>query len=140
MNHREWEMHERWYLIIGGVLMTLLGLARGVGGLALLTQGVAADPNIQATDIAVSMVGAFLLLLGLVLVVAAVGVIRKRHSFWLVGVICIMTFVVDGAVNGFVLYGRAGNQGTIINVIAAALILACLLLGKSALRNGTVQR
>ena len=132
-------MQRRWYLIIGGVLMILLGLARGLGGLALLTHGAAADPKIQATDSAVSTVGVILLLLGLALIAAAVGVFRRLHSFWFVGVICTVAFVADGAINGFVLYGRPGGQGTIVNVIAAALILACLLLGKNALRSGAVQ-
>ena len=133
-------MQRHWYLIIGSVLMILLGLARGLGGLALLTQGAAADPNIQATGSAVSTVGVVLLLLGLALVAAAIGVCRRLHSFWLVGVICTVAFVADGAINGYVLYGRPGAQGTIVNVVAAALILTCLLLGKSALRNGAAQQ
>lgn len=132
-------MQKRWFLISGGVLMILLGLARGTGGFVLLTKGAATDPNIQATGSAISILGILLLLLGLALVVAAVGVLRRLHSFWLVGAICTAAFVVDGAINGYVLYGRPGDQGTIVNVIAAALILTCLLFGKDALRNGASQ-
>ncbi|MBC8426589.1 hypothetical protein H8E07_20935 [bacterium] len=128
------------YLIIAGFLMISLGLARGAGGLVLLTQGAAADPNIQATDTAVSTAGVVLLLLGLALIVAAIGVFRRLRPFWLVGLVCTVSFVVDGAINGFVLYGSPRDKGTIVNVVAAALILACLLLGRSALRNRAVQR
>ncbi len=132
-------MQKQLFLIVGSVLMILLGLARGVGGFVLLTKGAATDPNIQATGSAVSTVGIFLLVLGLALVVAAVGVLRRRYSFWLVGAICTVAFVVDGVINGYVLYGQPGDQGTIVNVIAAAFILACLLFGKDALRNGAAQ-
>lgn len=86
------------------------------------------------------MVGAFLLLLGLALIVAAVGVFRRLRSFWLFGTICTVAFVIDGAINGYVLYGQPGDQGTIVNVIVAALILACLLFGKGALRGGAAQQ
>jgi hypothetical protein len=132
-------MKKRRYLIIGGVLMSLLGLARGVGGLVLLTRGAAADPNIQATDTAVLLAGVTLALLGSALIAAGVGVFRMLRSFWLLGIICTVAFVVDGAINGLVLYGHPGDRGTIANVIVAALILTCLLLGKSTLRDGSVR-
>lgn len=96
-------MQKRWLLIVGGVLMALLGLARGAGGVALLARGTAADPRIQATDATVQLAGAFLLLLGLVLVVSAAGVFIRRPSFWLAGMICTIAFVVDGAINGHLL-------------------------------------
>jgi len=132
-------MRARRILTIGGVLMALLGLARGTGGLVLLNQGAAADSRIQAAAPAVSIVGAFLLLLGLALVVAAVGVFRRLRRFWLLGIFCTVGFVIDGAINGYVLYGRPGDRGTIVNVIVAALILACLLFGKEALRYSAAQ-
>jgi len=42
--------------------------------------------------------------------------------------------MIDGAINGYLLYGRPGDRGTIVNVIAAALILTSLHFGKCALR------
>lgn len=133
-------MQRSRFLIVGGVLMALLGLARGAGGLVLLTRGAAADPNIQGTGVAIKVVGALLVLLGAALVVAAAGIIRRLTSFWLAGMICTVAFVVDGAINGYLLYGRPGDRGTVINAGVAALILACLLAGKVALRRGAVHQ
>jgi hypothetical protein len=58
--------------------MVLLGVARGTGGLVLLSRG-AADASIQVGSAVVSRVGTALVLLGLALVVAAVGVLRRRE-------------------------------------------------------------
>ena len=127
-------MSARVILSLGAVLMLLLGLARGLGGLLLLIQGSATDPNISATANAVSIVGTILLLLGTALVVAAIGVWRRIRRFWLFGIVCTILFVVDGAINGYMLYGRPGQGGTLVNVTVAVLILVCLHLGRSALR------
>jgi len=72
--------------------------------------------------------------------VSAVGVFRGLRSFWMAGIICTVAFVIDGAINGYVLYGHPGDRGTAVNVIAAALILTCLLAGKAALRRSAAQR
>jgi hypothetical protein len=133
-------MERRWLLIIGGVLMACLGLARGAGGMILLMRGSTADPAIQATGTVVQLVGAFLLLLGLALVVSSAGVLVRRPVFWLAGIICTIAFVVDGAINGYLLYGKPGDKGTVVNVIVAALVVICLSVGKSALRRRAVQQ
>ena len=128
----------RSFLLIGGVLMILLGLMRGAGGLALLLEGPAVDPNIQATGSAVSIVGAILLLLAVVLVVAAAGVFRWNRAFWLVGIIATVAMVIDVAINGYVLYGQVIVPRIVINAVMAVLILGSLFLGKGSLRGGPV--
>lgn len=130
-------MRQRWFLIIGGILMMLLGLARGAGGLVLLVRGPAADSKIVATSSTAGVLGAMLLVLGLALVAAAIGVLRRQRLYWLIGILCTVLFVVDGAINGALLYGSPGAGGTAVNVLAAALILVCLFVGKTALRKQT---
>jgi len=129
-------MKPRKALRLAGVLMILLGLARTAGGVVLLSQGAAADPNIRASDSTCAAVGGFLLALGAGLIVSAVGVLRGRRRAWLLGIIFTVAFVVDGMVNGYLLYGRPGDQGTIVNVIAATLILICLFVGARAFEGG----
>ena len=126
-------MGERVVLLIGGCLMALLGLARGAGGLALLVRGASVDPKIHAPATAVTVVGLGLVVVGLLLVVAAIGVLRHRRTSWSLGLWSVILFVIGGAVNGTVLYGRPGGQGTIANVVVAGVIAACLHLGKRAL-------
>lgn len=129
-------MQARWYLIAAGALMAALGLVRGAGGLALVLRGPALDPAIRVGAGAAALVGGVLLLLGLLLLVAAIGVLRRARRFWWLGLVATLAFVVDGLINGLVLYGRPGAGGTAANLIAAALIVAGLILGRSALGGG----
>lgn len=130
----------RGFVSTGAGLMFLLGVARGAGGFVLISQGAAADSSIRATEGAVTAVGAVLLALGVVLVVAAVGVLLRIRLAWHLGIIATGAFVMDGAINGSVLYGRPGDRGTVVNVIAAVIIVACLVLGRSTLRQGVAQQ
>lgn len=119
-------------LVAGGILTVLLGLARGGGGLVLLLRGGAADARIQADGRVVAAVGAILLALGLGLIAAGLGTLRRRRRFWLWGMILTVLFLIDGAVNGWLLYGAPGAGGTVANIIAAAFILVLLVVGRSA--------
>ena len=73
--------------------------------------------------------------LGVILALAAIGVFRFNYQFWLIGVFSTVAFVIGGAINGYVLYGRPGDWGTIINAFVAIIILAFLLPGRSALKE-----
>ncbi len=128
-------MRRELFLTAAAALMAALGVVRGAGGLALLLEGPALDPNIRAGATATALLGAVLLGLGLLLVVAAIGVFRRLRGFWLLGILAAPAFVVDGTINGFVLYGRPGAGGTVANLAAAGLIIGSLLLGRSALRS-----
>lgn len=129
-------MKPRGYLRLGAALLVLLGLARGAGGVVLLVSGAAADSRIAAGAAAVGVAGVLLLLISLALVVAGVGLAKVNRAFWRFGIGSLVAFVIDGAVNGAVLYGRPGVGGTVANVIVAALIALCLLAGRNALEPG----
>lgn len=124
----------RW-MTAGGILMILLGLARGAGGVVLLFRGAAADPKIQAPAATVSLVGAGLLLLGLVVLIGAVGVLRGQRWGSRVGIAGSVAFVVDGAINGFLLYGNPTDRGTIANLGVAGLIILCLCQAQAGSRR-----
>ena len=124
----------RRLLTAAGVMMVLLGVARGAGGVALVARGGAVDPKIEAGTAAVVSAGASLLLLGALLAVSGVGVIMRRRTAWVLGALATIAFVMGGAVNGMVLYGKPAVMGTAINIVAAAAIFACLLAGRGALR------
>ncbi|HEY8258751.1 MAG TPA: hypothetical protein VIG08_13925 [Gemmatimonadales bacterium] len=40
-------------------------------------------------------------------------------------------FVLDGALNGYLLFGHPGDRGTLVNLGVALLILGALWLGRS---------
>jgi len=129
-------MQARWFLLAAGALMLALGFVRGGGGLALLLRGPALDPAIRAGAGTTALLGGALLLLGLLLLVAAIGVLRRARRFWWLGLVATLAFVIDGLINGLVLYGRPGAGGTAANLVAAALIVAGLILGRPALGGG----
>lgn len=128
-------MGAKQYLTAGGILMIIVGLARGAGGAALLARGGAADPAIKAGSATVFGAALSLLLLAMLLVVTGVGVLRRRRASWLVGAVGTVAFVLGGAFNGFALYGRPQVAGTAGNVAAAAMIIMCLMLGRGALED-----
>ena len=128
------------FLRAAGALMVLVGLARGAGGVALLARGGAADPAIKAGGAAVVAAAMSLLLLGALLVAAGVGVLRRKRAAWVIGAVGTVAFVLGGAVNGTVLYGRPGGGGTALNVLAAAAIIGGLLAGRSALADPDADR
>ena len=117
----------------GAVSMLLLGLARGLGGALLLARGPDLDPDILAGAAAARAVGLGLLAVAALEIVAAIGVLRRRLWGWRLGIGATLLFVLDGLVNGTVLYGRPGDGGTVANVVAAALILGFLFGGRAAL-------
>lgn len=127
---------ERYALIVAGILMLLLGIARGAGGVVLLVKGAAADPRIHAGGPIVAVVGLILTLLGAGLVAAAIGVLRSGSRSWRWGGWLVVAFVLDGVLNGAVLYGQPGEEGTGVNVLAALLILMFLYLGRGRLGRG----
>lgn len=128
-------MNKRGFLIAGGILMILLGLVRGAGGLMLVMRGSAVNPAIHATGPVTAVLGAVLLLLGLGLIVAGGGMFARPKRFWAPGIIFTMAFLIDGAINGTLLYGRPGAGGTFANALVAILILACLLAGRRAVEK-----
>jgi hypothetical protein len=120
------------FIIISAVLMILLGLARGIGGITLLIQGKNTLSNIIASENIIQILAIGLILIGLLEIISAIGIWRLNRTFWILGIIVTIAFVIDGAINGHFLFGRSGDQGTIVNSIAAILIISCLLLGRRA--------
>lgn len=118
-------------LRVGAVLLLLLSLARGAGGIVLILQGQDAVPDAKATDAALIAIGAGLLAVAVLGIFAALQIFRRNEGFFRIGVIALAAFVVDGLVNGMLLFGQPTDSGTLANVVAAALILGCLLLGRA---------
>jgi hypothetical protein len=117
----------------GALLLLVLGLARAAGGVVLVVSGGSAVESQRVGLETARALGAGLILVGAVAVVASLGVMRCRAWGWGLGILALVLFVADGLLNGYLLFGRPGDRGTIVNVAAAALILTFLLRGRSAL-------
>jgi hypothetical protein len=123
------------FLRTAAALMLLLGAVRGFGGILLLFRGPDLDPDILAGPIAARVIGVGLIVVAALEIVASIGAFRRRRAAWRLGIAATLLFVVDGLVNGAVLYGRPGDAGTTVNVVAAVLILGTLLAGRRALAD-----
>ena len=120
-------------LIIGALLMILLGLARGIGGIILLIQGKTTLPNMNTNETVLIFLSFGLILIGIFEIISAVGIYYLKRKYWFLGIVVTILFVIDGAINGYLLFGKPGDQGTVINLIAAIIIITFLLLGKKSL-------
>jgi hypothetical protein len=117
------------------LLLLVLGVARGAGGLLLAIWGTnPADAFRVGRDVMLA-IGAGLLGVAVIAVIASIGLMRCRVWGWILGVFAIVLFVADGLVNGYLLFGRPGDRGTMVNAAAAVLILFCLLRGRRALER-----
>jgi hypothetical protein len=119
-------------VLVGAILMILLGAARGIGGVAGLLRGADMLPQTVASEGTFRILFIGLILIGLLEIISAIGIMRLKRGFWILGIVVTAAFVVDGAINGYVLFGSPGGLGTIVNVVVAALIIGCLLAGRRA--------
>ncbi|HEV8129069.1 MAG TPA: hypothetical protein VGQ14_05385 [Candidatus Eisenbacteria bacterium] len=117
------------------LLLLVLGVARGAGGFLLaIWASHPADTFRVGRDVMLAL-GAGLIAMAVTAVVASIGLMRCRVWGWALGFLAIVFFVADGLVNGYLLFGRPGDRGTMVNAAAAALILFCLLRGRRALER-----
>ena len=122
-------------LIIATILMIILGLARGIGGIVLLLQGKSTLPDVKTNETVLIFLAVGLIIIGVMEIITAVGIYLLKKKFWLLGIIITVLFVIDGAINGYFLFGRPGAQGTVVNLIAAIIIITFLLLSKKSIHG-----
>jgi len=120
------------WIICASVLMIVVALARGSGGITLLLKGsnIGLDRPIMASNTEITFIGMGLILIAILFIISAVGILMKKYLFWKVGIFTAILFVIDGAINGTLLFGHPLETGTIINIIAAILIIGSLISGK----------
>ena len=79
-----------------------------------------------------ALIGAGLLAIAAGALTAGAGILRGRRWAWTLGLAIPVLFVLDGALNGYLLFGRPGDRGTIVNIVFAGAILGCLWRGQRA--------
>lgn len=118
-------------VIAASLLMIILALARGSGGVILLLKGRAVLPEIIIDDSTIRILAIGLLVFGVTELVSAIGIYFLKRIYWIIGIVTSALFVIDGAINGYFLYGAPGDMGTSVNVVFAALILLFLYLARN---------
>jgi hypothetical protein len=110
----------------------LLGLARGAGGVVLGLQGSGVVDSSRVALPSARLLGAGLVAVAVLAIVAAVRLFRGRPGAlpFVLGVL--LLFVLDGALNGYLLFGQPGDSGSIVNIAAALIIGGLAWLGDRA--------
>lgn len=127
---------KRYFLYLAADLMIFVGIFRGIGGVSLLLKGTSVKSNvsISATGSQTLLVGIGLVVVLLFMIAAGVLLMKRRsYKWWIVSWIATAFFLIDGVINGFILFGAPSFQGQIINLVAAMLIFISLVIGKKDL-------
>jgi hypothetical protein len=111
-----------WTTTVASLLLLLLGLARGAGGLVLGVQGPAVVDSSRVALSSARLLGAGLAVIAVLAVVAAIRLYRGRPQALRFTLVVLLLFVVDGALNGYLLFGRPDDGGSLVNVGAAVII------------------
>ena len=118
--------------------MIIIGLLRGVGGIVLFMNGnqLQIDAPIIATNFEINLIAVGLLLICVLLIIAAINlIITYSRKSWIYCWIVLILFLLDGLLNGYLLFGHPLDQGQRINFIAATVSGVLLLLGKPISKN-----
>lgn len=125
-------------LTIASFLMIIVGLLRGMGGLALLTDRENLDVGFPLTASSGEMDAAAYSLLAVCCLLVFSGLsltIRRVRVTWLLSWASMLLFLVGGAVNGFLLFGHPLATGQWINLGICCIIGICLFIGKERIRR-----
>jgi hypothetical protein len=120
-------------LCVASALMFVFGIVRGVGGIINLLN----DEHLLAF-FSSSLVLPVLLIVGFILLssatfITAIAIFEHNKKYLSAGIILTLSLVFSGAIKGFFSSGKPMDQGTVINIIAAVIIISLLMLGKRTL-------
>ena len=120
--------------IVAALLLLLLGLARGAGGLALLSRSEAALSVTNASVHATTWVALGLLGVAILALSSSIWLLLGRPGGRAMSVLTLVLFVAGGAVNGLVLFGAPKPQGILLNFVYAAVVILFVVWGHRAQR------
>lgn len=129
---------KKYALTIASFLMIIVGLLRGMGGVALLTDRENLDLGLPLTASPTEADAAAysLLVVCFLLVVSGLWLtIRRIRATWWLSWISVLLFLIGGAVNGFLLFGHPLSGGQMLNLAISCVIGACLFMGKERIRK-----
>lgn len=118
--------------LIAGALLVVVGLARGIGGFAMMAQGTAVLGTTAASDAVIRIAGAIAFILSGCVFVAGVFLVRGgRGRLYAFGATAVILLFLDGFWNGWLLFGAARIRGQMTNGLVAAIMVAMLAFAAS---------
>ena len=120
-------------LCIAAILIFLLGVTRGIGGIVNLLSDDKTLSALNYSTMLLTLLVVGFILLSAATIITAIAIFEHNKKYLLTGIFLTLIFVVSGAVNKSLLFDKTTYQGTIINIIAAVIIISLLVLGKRIL-------
>jgi hypothetical protein len=118
------------FLCVAAALMFLLGLARGIGGLVTIINDEKSLVTLNSTVILTAVMIVGFILLSAATFITAIAIFEHNKKYLLSGVLLTIIFVAIGALNRNLLFDKTSSMGTFINISAAVIIIALLVIGK----------
>lgn len=117
------------FLCIASALMFLFGLIRGIGGFLELIDNNTFLAAINQNQVLIVSAVLVSILLTSAILISSIGVFEQSKRDVLNAIALIVLFVINSILNTYLLLGSLKTNGTIINTIAAMIIITLLLLG-----------
>jgi len=117
------------FLCVASALMFLFGLIRGIGGFLELIDNNTFLAAINQNHVLIVVAVLVSILLTSAILISSIGVFEQSKRDVLNAIALIVLFVINSLVNAYLLLGKIENSETIINSIAAMIIITLLLIG-----------
>jgi hypothetical protein len=117
------------FLCVAAALMFLFGLLRGIGGFIDLLENTDFLAAINTNQVIIVVVVLVSLLLTAAILISSIGVFEQSKRDVFNAIALIVLFVINSLVNAYLLMGKIEDTGTMINAVAALIIISLLILG-----------
>lgn len=117
--------------LVAAALLVVVGLARGLGGFAMVLAGREVLGG-AAADVVIRIAGFIAFVLSGAAFVAGVFLIRSgRGRLYVFGAATVILLFLDGVCNGWLLFGAPRFGGQLANGAVGAIILTLLAVGRT---------
>jgi hypothetical protein len=118
--------------LAAGALLVVVGLARGLGGLAMVFSGGSMLGTAAASDAAIRIAGVIAFILsGAVFVPGTLLVRGGGGRLYAVGAVAVTLLFLDGVWNGWLLFGTPRLRGQLANAVVAVIAVSLLVVARA---------
>ena len=121
------------FLCVASALMFVFGIVSGIGGIIAILNDEKSLATFNSAAIPAALMVVGFILLSAATIITAIAIFEHNKRYLSAGIILTLSLVFTGTIMGFSSSGKPMDQGTVISIIAAAIIISLLLLGKRTL-------
>lgn len=118
--------------LAAGALLAVIGLARGLGGLAMVFSGAGVLGTAAASDALIRIAGVLAFVLSGAVFVAGVLLIRGgRGRLYGFAAVAVIVLFLDAVWNGWLLFGTPRLRGQLANAVVAVIAVSLLVVARA---------